>query len=184
MSAPHNLQRDCHFIRCDRTQDVDWGTPQAFYNTQITANTSGSVNTDYGIVRANPLTELTLSQAQIASVGVLISPPIGDRHPYRVKASLIIPADGDAFGLVGFGWGPASPGGNDDSSSEVVYRAFYVNADETFIVEPPPVIYEGNPLHVTLSIVATKSLNAVRVDGHLSVQNLGVKPPTMHNAVS
>lgn len=184
MSSPVNIQRDCTFVTIDRSLDVPFGPSSAFYNIDTTANTNPAVHADYFNIQNKMDDELTVGEGQMATFGSFITPPKGDRQPYRVKGSLLVPVGGDAVGALVVGWGEAAPTGTADPIRQVRVYPFQNYFDALVNIDQPPVSYVNSPLFFGIALIGTKVNTNVRVTANISVQNLGVKPPTMQNAIS
>lgn len=186
MSAPKNIQRDGTYLN---PQNARIGASISADITAPTGNSTGSVNVDVGFVQYNYGAPISLTAGQVASFGVLMKPPEKDRHPYRIKIHAGI-TDGSVLdenpeiGLV-IGYAPATPTGTDDAIESAAYFPIAGNQfDELFIIEDLDILDPLLDRALYFGIVVVGPVTAGNLYAHLSVQNLGVKPPTMQNAVS
>jgi len=159
---------------------------------------AGAINTDPLPVNADPVVYDDIASLNLVNGGVIslaadyvsgaacyLLAPLGDRTPYRVKASVAI-TDTDTKRFIVVGYAPASITGTSDLIADPVYIPFIGQFDDLLLV---PAVEEldpnyGRALAVGIVVYAGAQLTNESVQGHLSVQRLGTKPPTMHNAVS
>ena len=182
--TPVNIQRDGWYCNLKTSDNIPFGTPYSHTNTTPGVNTDGLVHDDYFSASSDYTATNTMAAGWMATFGGFIAPPLGDRQPYRVHASILIPVDGDAMGCITLGWGPATITGTNDLISQPKQLAFYVSANSMFVCELAPTVEEGRPLFVGVSVAATKQLTDATIQAHVSCQNLGLRPPTMQNAIS
>lgn len=180
MSAPKHIQRDGHYVSpFIPASDISY-----VLNTIGVLPPSAGIQPiifyDYGNVTASE--EVTIPDGGYALIGIVIDPPRKDRLPYRVKANV--------QGAGAIILGNVAPGDVAVSPVAVLNRRvipFRDTFDDLIIVSPDTSVEDGeyDPLFIG---VATYDENpgatAVTLSSSLSVQNLGIKPPTMQNAVS
>ena len=186
--APKNIQRDGFWIEPKTADELTWPTFSTVTSPTFNANAKTAVHTDYAQCFAR--SDMTVGADQIELIGVYMSPPEGDNFPYRVKASMgqLIGGAAAHTQCIVIGYGPASPTGSDDAIDEPYIIPFLhgVGFDELITV---PALDSGdanfgNPLFFGVGFMAGSAQSGIFTTACLSVQNLGVKPPTMHNAVS
>jgi len=185
MSAPKNIQRDGIFLTLDESAGIIPALQSLLTANTATANAAAAVNVEYGEMQiAN--TAVSISAANQKVAGLYIDQPSKDRQPYRVKASLnIIGIDNNVTdAAIVVGYAPASITGSNDTIDEPNYIPFEHNFDDLIVVAAPTVSYEDRALFVGIAIQSKGGITTEQIRGHLSVQNLGTKPPTMQNAVS
>jgi len=159
---------------------------------------AGAINTDPLPVNADPVVyddiaslnlvnggDISLAANYITGAACYLLAPLGDRTPYRVKASIAI-TDTDTKTFIVVGYAPASITGAGDLIDEPVLIPFIGQYDDLVLI---PAVEDTDPnygraLAVGIVVYAGAVLSNEAVQGHLSVQRLGTKPPTMHNAVS
>lgn len=186
--SPKNIQRDGLWSKPETALDLAWSTQDNSTATTQRMNSSGSVVMDKGNAHAEYQTVLAITTDYRRSIGVLIQQPEKDNHPYRVLASGNI--NGFDKNLNGFaimvGYAPLSPTGSDD----VIEDPYFIPFAEEFdgLIQVPHLVagdtYFGRALAIGLVAIAGETVSAAHIYGQISVQNLGVKPPTMQNAVS
>lgn len=143
---------------------------------QITVDSNGIVNYDYGYVTANTTSgDTTIGPNQWANLGLLIEPPGKDRIPYRVQASV------NSKAAVVLGYAPVTIAAGDIAISLPRYIPFVGTFDGLITVEPAD-IYAGRALYI--GVATAEQVTNGNLAGYVSAQNLGVKPPTMQNAIS
>jgi hypothetical protein len=183
--SPKNIQRDGVYVDLDVSESVAFSSNLALTSTDLYINGPAAVQVDVARVQATPNVVTNVTASNRKAIGCYIQAPIGDRTPYRVKAF----AEG-ANGYSGFGiavgYAPPSPTGSDDQIVEPVYFPFFKTFDDLIFIEPEAEgdTYEDRALCFALVIQGNASGVADYIFAYLSVQNLGVKPPTMQNAVS
>lgn len=181
-----NVQRDCTWIEPKTADELTWPTASAPDAATITANAKTATHVD----KANAYTRATatIAAGTLEVIGVYMNPPEGDNTPYRVKASVV--ADGvgktTTAPMIVIGYGPASPTGSNDSIDEPYLIPFTEDCDDIFMV---PALDSGdgnygNPLFIGVGMMALSAISGLNVVAHISVQHMGVKPPTMQMAVS
>lgn len=182
MSTPKNIQRDAIYMDPAATR-LGLATEVLVSFDLVNGNSDGSVHTDFAFAQYNYLAPVTVSALSAASFGILIAQPIGDRQPYRVKAYGRVTNENEALAIV-VGYAPLAPSGTNDEINKPAYFPFNGEFDELITVDARAdgETYFGRPLY--FGIVAFGALAALRLFADISVQNLGVKPPTMQNAVS
>jgi len=159
---------------------------------------AGAINTDPLPVNGDPVVyddiaslnlanggDISLAANYMSGAACYLLAPLGDRTPYRVKASIAI-TDTDTKTFIVVGYAPASVTGTADLIAEPMYIPFYGQYDDLLLV---PAVDDldpnyGRALAIGIVVYAGAVLTNEQVQGHLSVQRLGTKPPTMHNAVS
>lgn len=178
MSSPKHIQRDgTHISPYPGTAVVAYGLNDIGVLPAI-AGTRGGIDYDYGWVTANE--EITIPDGGYALIGVVIDPPRKDRIPYRVKASVF----GQGAIILGEIRGAT---GSPVSVQDVRPIPFRDSYDDLLIIEPNYLVDDGdyNPIFIGVATYDEDAgVTAVRRASQISVQNLGIKPPTMQNAVS
>lgn len=172
--SPKNIQRDGMFISCEQAP-VSFGTEFQIAEPVIYSGTA-TVNVDFASAQAQEA--LTLTAAHMATIGVYMQQPLGDRTPYRVHCSF-----SDSVGFLIVGIAPATPGVGSTIIEPIYISTWIGYIDEMVIVEPNPT-YEDRALAFMAASYSNLGKSAVLTTAHISVQNLGLKPPTMQNAVS
>lgn len=180
-----NISRDGIYTELSNSQKVAWSTGNANTVVDFLVNGPTAVAIDFNQVSSQSHVNTSITGQNKKAIGVFINQPVRDRVPYRVKAYAAGPDSGVTF-LIGVGYAPASITGSDDIISEPLYLPFNNKFDDLIVVEEEEEgdTYYGRPL--CFAVVA-QSNNAGIGDflrAHISVQNLGVKGPTMQNAVS
>ena len=189
MSGPAiNVQRDGFWIEPKTADELSWPTATAVTAATYKANAKTAVHVDKA--QAFARSDMTLSADQIELIGIYMTPPVGDNVPFRVKASMgqLIGGAAAHTQCIVVGYGPASLTGSDDEIDEPYIIPFLhgVGFDELVIV---PALDSGdgnygNPLFFGVGFLAGSAQAGIWTTACISVQNLGVKPPTMQNAVS
>ncbi len=184
MGSPKNIQRDGIWIEPEGTA-IAWSTAFSVSGAAI-YNSSAVVFTDQASV-ASTSGAVTTTVNQMVAVGINISKIGTDNIPYRVKASVAAfgASSNDVNALIIVGYAIASPTGSDDIINNPYFIPFQGSIDELILV-PPPIsgALADRALVIALAVTGDSGLSSKPVLGALSVQNLGVKPPTMQNAVS
>lgn len=182
MSAPKNIQRDALYIDLNPATRLTWGSLNDLDGTTAVVTTGSSVVYDYGSAIARE--GVAFQDGKYTACGVAIQQPIGDRIPYRVKASSdrITTGSGSPLIIVGYTDENNTVGQNApvEAVALIMFKGYF---DDLIIMEPNPQAYLGRPLIFGVGY-ATSDNNFEVLAGQISVQNLGVKPPTMQNAVS
>lgn len=187
MSTPKNLQRDGTWITPDTSENIALSTPVALSSSQVFANAKTPLHVDIADVQVRVQDSIAVDN--IAVAGVYMQPPQGDNQPYRVKA------DGIINGLSGtvmqpcvvIGYGPAAPTGSDDIIDQPYVIPFNQGEYDDVLFLPQLLDTDpnfGRPLFIGIGFMASNTITNLYVIAHLSVQNLGVRPPTMHYAVA
>ena len=189
MSSPKNIQRDCHFVQPLTSGRVVFSTAVAIGSPTANMNSSGSASVDFASEQANQDSTKSIATNSLSCIGVLMNPPDADRVPYRVKARAIAWDVSIRFAIV-VGYAPASPSGSDDTIDEVVYLPFPFDGnefDECLIIEALD-SGDGNYGRAVAIGIAAINVGGSTVNdylvGHISVQNLSVRPPTMAQAIA
>ncbi len=178
--SPKNIQRDGRWVHPKTSEDINFSTQQSIYSATPQANGPTAVHVDYAEVHSNILAAVTCPVSNQVIMGVYMDPPVGDNVPFRVKASII------NYASILVGYGPASITGTDDPIDEQYYLPFIYEFDDLIMV---PALASGDTnfgkaLFIGLCLQPPITITATPQLGQLSVQNLGVKPPTMQNAIS
>lgn len=185
MSAPKNISRDAIYAEPgDILVPISTSGPY----TAPTVSCDGLVHYDYAKAQAGYTAPLTITADNVGGFGVFIQGPRKDRVPYRVKASIVVQDDTgqqhDArfMLLIGYASGPITTGSNVISGP--MYIPFKDQLDDLVILEDilPGDDNYGEPAFFGIAVLGP--VTDATYFGHISVQNLGVKPPTMQNAVS
>lgn len=172
-SPPINIQRDGLYINNEQA-DQAW-SPEFLVASTHPFEGLATVFIDKGSVHT--YLPSTITAGYLESIGVYMQNTLGDRTPYRCQGSIPI-----AKGFLIIGYGPATPTGT-DTIIEPVYIPINNNFDITVIVEESPT-YPERALAFSIAFHTSGALTADPTPAVLSIQNLGVKPPTMQNAVS
>ena len=186
--SPKNIQRDGIWCLPKTSAIQPWST--AFLVGAATGLMSGpaAVNPDVGFVQSSHTDGQSLSINELVAIGVYLDPPQDDSTPYRVKASVFLMAENaiESNGVLMLGYGPASPTGTDDVIDEPYYIPFGQKLDELLLVQTLDSSDPNYGRPLAFAVCATSGSTTTNQDilAHISVQNLGTKPPTMINAVS
>lgn len=185
MSSPKNIQRDGRWTKPETASDLALATETTIITTTIKVNADPVVYVDMAQAHISNAA-FAITTANQRCIGCYLTPPVGDNVPYRVKASIT------AFGqpvynndqAIVIGYAPAVITGTDDIIEDPYYIPFQSSFDDLIIV---PALVSGDPffgraLCIALACQTAQASNHVL--GSISVQSLGVKPPTMQNAVS
>jgi hypothetical protein len=178
-----NLQRDGVFYESG-SNEVTWATQYVESSETALVTIPPVVNYDYGVVYSNRF-QTSWTTTQLRAIGLAMQHPQGDRTPYRVKAGILVSGDEGFRAQIMVGYGPASLASGIDLQVDEP-RYFPLVSDDEIIVENqlPGDTYYGRPVIFSVVIAPPKTNANAVVFAHLSVQNLGVKPPTMQNAIS
>ena len=188
MSAPKNIQRDGLWTKPDSSEDLSFGA-SVLVSAAPQVNSDGAVHVDYA--QAHSIRTATFTTSGVdhcRCMGVLMQPPDGDNTPYRVKASAHIQslADYSEWHAIVVGYAPASPTGSNDQVAQSYWIPFKKHFDDLIMV---PALDSGDPnfgraLVIAVAMCPGPAITNYTAQAQLSVQNLGIKPPTMQNAVS
>jgi hypothetical protein len=182
-----NVQRDFMLLDPDQTE-LTWPTNSSITGSTINMNADSNVYDD--AASAEITDTATVSGNNIETIGCYIHQPIDDRTPYRIKATaqILDVRMNETFTYVVVGWAPASPTGTNDAIDQPVFIPFTRKCDELILVphQESGDTYFGRALAVGVGIAAgsTYGISSKIASATISVQRLGTKPPTMHNAVS
>ena len=186
MSAPKNIQRDAIFVEPDPTAYA-WSTAVTI-GLDPKINGPASQQVDFCSVTADVSTNYTHNSGSVRGIGCYFQSIDVERTPFRIRAS--VQDEGtyrDRFGgCIVIGYIEASPSGTDDVISGATYIPFQNELDELVIVEPEVSgeTYYQRGVAFGLLLNPYASITSSKQFAYLSVQNLGIKPPTMQNAVS
>ena len=185
--SPKNISRDATWIEPKTADDLTWPTQTAQNSATVTVNAKTAVHTDKA--NATCRAAMTVSSQFLECIGVYMQAPVGDNVPYRVKADLVVVGQSGTFNnqAVVVGYGPASPTGTNDTIDEPYFITFDQQRFDDLIIVPALDSGDpnyGRPLFVGVAHLAGQAVSGLYCFAHVSVQNLGVKPPTMQNAVS
>lgn len=181
--TPVNIQRDGTFIDLAAAR-IDMSSASLITSGTDFANSDGAVHADFASASHNYAQSVTVVSGSIATFGVFMKQPVRDRQPYRIKMGGTLVTNQGTEALVAvIGYGPASLTGTDDTIALSHYFPFITSIDEMVIIEAQLEgdTYFGRPLFIGIGI---SDVNAGTLFADMSVQNLGVKPPTMQNAIS
>lgn len=180
--SPKNIQRDAIWVSPETTK-IGWSITYPLTNVQYAMNASAIVAVDQASVISATAAQ-ALAIGLTTAVGIYIQAPFGDNQPYRVKASIGISGKNDFeyTGLIIIGYAPAVPTGSDDLIDAPTVINFKNTFDELVMVDVP-ITFAGRALAIAVAPLISTTL-ATTTLAQLSVQNLGVKPPTMRNAIS
>lgn len=185
MSAPKNIQRDAQFIFPDATRDIGWSADWPVTNPTGRANSDALVQEDFATVHSAHNTAIAIAANNTQGVGVNIRQPIGDRTAYRIKARAQNSQGSFMCTSLCIGYALATPTGTNDIIDQPIFLPFDKNFDDLVIIEA---LSDGDTFYgraLTVAIVIHGGLGFTHyINAHLSVQNLGIKPPTMQYAVS
>lgn len=182
-----NVQRDGYYTHPDENVDVQtWSSTRVFGAYEARSNSDGTTYYDFGFAQGDPEAGYSITANQYIAVGVIMQGPTGDRTPYRVQAYCDIMEETYSTykGLVIVGWAPSSPTGSDDQIEQARYFPFVGKFDELLIIEPHETTYANRALYFAVAAYSPGGVTSKNIAGSISVQNMGVKPPTMQNAVS
>lgn len=196
MGPAKHVQRDGVYLQ-PGAKIVSWGSRTSLITVNGVATTIDAVAYDYGAVYANHTNTHNLSPGEYKAIGINIVQPAGDRLPYRVQAAIGCPQfqNYSGFIMVGFTPAPAEvtmlPEGPellavDQQVEKPVFIPFQRTFDGLIVIEPE---VSGSPdidksITFAVGITADSEITAASILGMLSAQQLGVRPPTMQNAVS
>lgn len=172
--SPKNIQRDAIWINPDTTDNVGWGSQFSPVAATPVFDNSGSVNVDYGVAQMRE--NATITAGNVVAAGVLMDKIAGDNVPFRIKACVQL------GGSIIVGWADASPTGSDDNINDAFFIPFVYTFDDLIMV-PDSDTYTDRSLCVAIAPQPPSGLSASPLVATLSVQSLGVKPPTMHFTV-
>lgn len=185
MSAPKNIQRDGTYAEPGAALiSIASSAPATAPNVY----SDGTVHYDYGMAHAGYTAQLSVAPFEVGAFGVWIQQPKKDRQPYRVKASIAIQ---DANGqtsepvstlVIGYASGPIT--GASHILSDPIYIPLHRYYDDLVILEDVLQESDNYGMPVFFGIAVLGEVADAIYFGHVSVQNLGVKPPTMQNAIS
>ncbi|NNE63030.1 MAG: hypothetical protein HKN34_03005 [Gammaproteobacteria bacterium] len=183
MSAAKNIQRDGYWIQPKTSADLTWPTASNINAATFTVNAKTALHTDSAC--ASSRAGMTVSASQLECIGVYFAAPPDDNIPFRVKADLNVVGQSGTFNnqAVVIGYGPASPTGSDDVIDEPFLIPFDQQRFDDLIVLPPLDSGDANygrPIFFGVAHLAGQSVTSLFVIASISVQNLGVRPPTMH----
>lgn len=184
MSSPKNIQRDGLYINFDPAIRLTWSSEGDISGASGIITTNPNVAYDFGSATADFKASASVTAGKYVAIGLAMQQPVGDRVPYRVKARTYLPDNevGTSFLMLGY-TDVDSNVGTDVAVDGFSAIAFKDYLDELIILEPNPEAYEGRPVIFGIGYFTSGTLTG-RLPAQLSVQNLGVKPPTMQNAVS
>lgn len=185
--SPKNVQRDFILFDPDQTGlNPNSATETLLTTDALNIMADPSVYDDVAEAVVAPGSQLTISANSKKAMGCYIYQPVADRVPYRIKAHMALAASGFRLAIA-IGYAPASPTGSDDAISSARYIPFTGEFDDLILVpaQGSGDTYFGRALAVAIVwITSGTGITTAYFDGHLSVQRLATKPPTMHNAVS
>lgn len=188
MSSPKNIQRDGHWTEPKTANDTTWAADELIANTTAKVNGPSAVSVDKANVHGDNVNTYSIAANEQRCIGVFIQEPDGDNTPYRVKASanVVGQSQDDTDMAILVGYAPASITGTDDVIEDVYYIPFYGEFDDLIVV---PTLVSGDPFYdralcFGIAIQSEAGITTKRLLGHLSVQRLATKPPTMAQAVS
>lgn len=177
-----NIQRDGIYTMPRSLGVTAWSTPQSIQSANGRFSGSATVRYDIGWITASHSSPVTISQNDYVAIGMWMQQPIGDRVPYRVKANVMFPGDGAGQGFIIIGYQDAVPGdGTDDDIMQPIFIPFQSTFDDVITINPQGDLdtYFGRPVAFALGFATSQQVTAAYGIGHLSVQNMAVKPPTM-----
>lgn len=168
-----NLQRDHVWLS---ETFLAWEVNANMNDRNLQVNTDGVVYPGVGSAFADFTDSQQLSDQELASIGVMISPSNEDRVPVRVKAGA---ARGNAslwFGYVD------TPGANVQTVTDcrMIQRG---EIDDVFCTER---LFEEDPNYgkALCFFLGCNGTNNINLGGFISVQRLIVQPPQFASAVS
>lgn len=190
MSSPKNIQRDGIYIEPKTADEINWPTAVALNSAAFQANAKTAIHTDYA--QAFTRAAATANADEIELIGVYFQEPggtYGERVPYRVIADMVHVGQSGTIdnACVVIGYGPASPTGANDLIDEPYIIPFNQSRFDDLIIVPPLDSGDsnyGNPLFFGVGFMTSNAIAGLTTPAHISVQCLGIKPPTMQNAIS
>lgn len=189
MSGPFvNIQRDGSYVKVESAAGkLSFPAGNDPTSATLIVNAKTTVFDMYGYAQLAP-SKYSIIGDQLNTIGLYMDPPRLDRYPYRVKVSV---AASDSIGqnvnmVLIVGYAPETIVGLDDEVAFPQYIPFRDTMDDLIIIEPLPSgdALEDRPLYFGLGVQPIEDIASDHVYGHISVQNLGIRPPTMHNAIS
>lgn len=171
MSAPVNIRRDGFWTNPLVTARLTFGTPTAPLAGNPGFNNDNVVKFDQAAVMIAE--SLTMSALQVACAGVQMNHIQHDNMPLRIQAKTL-----ESSQLI-IGWCDAVTTGVDDAINEAFFMPFLYDCDCTIVVPPPTTGYEGRALAVAVGVYPFSAKSAQDTIMSLSVQSVGISPPTM-----
>lgn len=183
--APKHVQRDGHYIDLDDSAKIAWSADTPNATQTITVNAKTAVEPDFNFVSSQSHVVKVIAASNRCCIGCYMQAPVGDRVPYRVKAKAAAASGHLEYAIV-VGYGPAAITGAGDVIDEPHYFPFAKEFDDLIIVneEEPGDTYENRALFFGVMVQGSSAGTGDYFRAELSVQSLGVKPPTMQNAIS
>ena len=191
MSHLHNLLRDARHTKQGGIGRPGWRGNGNINNDTVYFNNNGIVNQTIAIQ------DELVTQPPVANYngsGILISQPVVDDTPYRVKGMFL---GWDCYAYLFIGYGPSSPVGQGDQATKCTYiplaasgqqgsGAAAVQAAEVDEVIIIPGLSEGDPdYQKPIAIGFMMQANGTPVGGyHLSVQNMAKTAPQFAASMS
>ncbi len=167
-----NIQRDTFWIYPSEQRNLQWSGIQSIHNNLPVCNCAGGVNIDVGMAHARQ--NISLKLGQMVCIGTLMIQVPKDNSPYRVKAR----TPGEAGIIVGYLREQYK------SENNVIHDPLMITFNDFYddiLMLPDDIPNRSYPVIFALANMDRVSKNKV---GTISVQNLGLKPPTMQKAVS
>ena len=186
MSHLHNLLRDLVYVDPGAAQ-LGLSTEANSVLLQANLNSSGIVNQTEGVATINNGTySATTNSNWWKAAGLLISPPVVDSTPYRVKAYVAC-FTGNAHIIVGRA--PLAPTGSNDPITNVTGIPITAGSHNEVAVFDECILIPGVPESdpdfkkpVAFGIACSGSAGGIRF--HLSVQNLAKTAPQFAASMS
>lgn len=180
----NNVQRDGFWL--DPNQDR--GTVSSNYpesQSNVIFNNPGLVFTDFGTNVLDHTVSQTITTA--VAFGIIMAPPYGDNWPFRIKAGVNVQGvdSSQLSANLCVGYVTTAPTGSDDTMVKT-RKIPFPGVGETMMMVTPQLqgdTYYGDPIAFAIEVQSTATISNASVMGAISVQNMGIKPPTMQNAV-
>lgn len=163
-----NIQRDGFWINLDAKASLTWGKGEPITAEIPTCNNNNHMNIAVGVAEAR--SESEAKDNHVSSIGCLMSQLPGDNTPYRVKATL--ETKNGSRGAIIVGYADKVTTGRDDRINQASYILFDAKFDDLIMVP-------YNPEYVDRPLIFALGAYGKPVVGNISVQTLGITPPTM-----
>ena len=178
-----NLQRDGIWIQPKTADELTWSNASAINAATYSANAKTTLHSDKA--QAFTRAAMTIAADEVELIGVYFAAPPDDNIPFRVHADMVIVGQSGTLnnGVIVVGYGPASPTGTNDAIDEPYIIPFDQNRFDDVIMLPALDSGDGNygrPVFFGVGTVSSQAVSGLYCVAHISVQNLGVNPPTMH----
>ena len=183
MSAAKNIQRDGYWIQPKTADELTWPNASAINASTFSANAKVTLHSDSA--QAMCRAAMTVNSGELETVGVYFAAPPDDNIPFRVKADLNVVGQSGTFNnqAIVIGYGPAAPTGLNDTIDEPYLIPFDQQRFDDVIMLPALDSGDpnyGRPVFFGVAHCAGQNVSGLFCVASISVQNLGVNPPTMH----